>query len=88
MKYKIERSFEKDYNKLRNKDLSQSILSVIENVGSAQSIESISSLKKLVGHKAAYRIRAGNYRIGVFIEQNTVIFAAFDHRKDIYKRFP
>ena len=88
MKCKFERSFEKDFNKLRSKGLSQSILSVVENVSSANSIEGINNLKKLTGHKTAYRIRSGNYRIGVFIESDTVIFAAFDHRKDIYKRFP
>ncbi len=88
MKFKIERSFERDYKKVRNKDLAQSILDVIENVDSARNIEEICNLKKLSGHKSAFRIRSGDYRIGVFIESNMVIFAAFDHRKDIYKRFP
>jgi mRNA interferase RelE/StbE len=67
MKYKIERSFEKDFYKLRNKDLSRSILTAIENVAIAKSIEDISNLKKLMGHKTAYRIRSGNYRIGVLL---------------------
>jgi len=88
MKFKIERSFEKDFNKLLDKALSKSILSAIENVSSAENVESILNLKKLSGHKTAYRIRSGNYRIGVFIEDDTVVFAAFDHRKDIYKHFP
>jgi len=88
MKFKIERSFEKDFNKLLDKALSKSILSAIENVSSAENVESILNLKKLSVHKTAYRIRSGNYRIGVFIEDDTVVFAAFDHRKDIYKHFP
>jgi mRNA interferase RelE/StbE len=88
MKFKIERSFERDFKKLRNKNLAQSILDAINNVDSAKSIEGICNLKKLTGHKTAFRIRSGDYRIGVFIEANVVIFAAFDHRKDIYKRFP
>lgn len=88
MKFRLERSFERDFKKNRNKDLAQSILDVIDNVDSARNIEGISNLKKLSGHKTAFRIRSGNYRIGVFIENNIVVFAAFDHRKDIYKRFP
>jgi len=88
MKYKIERSFERDFKKLRNKDLAQSILDAINNVHSANGTDEIYNLKKLSGHKTAFRIRSGNYRIGVFIENNTVFFTAFDHRKDIYKRFP
>ena len=88
MKFKIERSFEKEFIKLQDKFLSESILSAIENVSSAKNINEIKNLKKLAGHKSAYRIRSGNYRIGIFIENNIVIFAAFDHRRDIYKRFP
>lgn len=88
MKFKIERSFQRDFKKMRDKDLAQSILDAIDNVDSAKTIEDICNLKKLSGHKTAFRIRSGNYRIGVFIENDIVIFAAFDHRKDIYKRFP
>jgi len=88
VKFKIERSFEKEFIKLQDKFLSESILSAIENVSSAKNINEIKNLKKLAGHKSAYRIRSGNYRIGIFIENNIVIFAAFDHRRDIYKRFP
>ncbi len=88
MKLKIERSFERDFKKVRNKDLAQSILDAINNVDSAKSIEDICNLKKLSGHRTAFRIRSGDYRIGIFIESNVVIFSAFDNRKDIYKRFP
>jgi mRNA interferase RelE/StbE len=48
----------------------------------------IPNIKKLRGHSSAYRIKLGDYRIGLFIEENTVIFAAFEHRKDIYNKFP
>jgi len=46
MKFKIERSFEKDFNKLLDKALSKSILLAIENVSSAENVESILNLKK------------------------------------------
>ena len=42
----------------------------------------------LTGFKNCYRIRLGNYRIGLLVEDKTVIFAAFDHRSGIYKYFP
>lgn len=48
----------------------------------------ISQIKKLTGFKTFYRIKTGSYRIGVEIANNSVIFITFDHRKDIYKRFP
>ena len=40
------------------------------------------------GYSIYYRIRIGNYRIGLQIENELVYFVAFDHRKDIYRNFP
>lgn len=41
------------------------------------------------GYSAFYRIRIGDYRIGLQIESdNLVYFVAFDHRRDIYRHFP
>lgn len=88
MKYQIERSFQKDFNKLKNKELAKDILSAINNVKIAPNKTSIKNLKKLTGYKNAYRIRVGNHRIGVTIENNIVTFVAFDHRKEIYRSFP
>ena len=48
----------------------------------------IPNLKKLKGFEDAYRIRISDYRIGLFIIDNTTVFARFLHRKDIYKFFP
>ena len=40
------------------------------------------------GFKNFYRIRVGDYRIGISLERGVVTFLAFAHRKDIYKKFP
>ena len=48
----------------------------------------IKNFKKLKGYKNAYRIKIGDYRIGVFIENKIVEFARVVHRKDIYRVFP
>jgi mRNA interferase RelE/StbE len=88
MKYEIERMFEKDFNKLKDKKLAENILMVIDDVSASESISDIKNMIKMKGHSNAYRIRSGDYRIGVIIEDNLVTFTAFDHRRDIYKRFP
>ncbi|WP_374754821.1 type II toxin-antitoxin system RelE family toxin [Dyadobacter psychrophilus] len=44
--------------------------------------------KKLKGFSNAYRIRIGDYRVGIFVENNIVELARIAHRKDIYKVFP
>ena len=88
MRYEFEKAFVKDFRRLKNKELANAILESVKQVKEATTIEEIINLKKLTGYKSAYRIRTGDYRIGVIIENNNVVFVAFAHRKDIYKRFP
>ena len=61
---------------------------LIEKIESVQNLSQIPNTKKLKGHKSAYRIRLGDYRVGLFLEGSKVIFARILHRKDIYKLFP
>ena len=88
MNFEFEKAFVRDFRKIKNKELAASILEVVEQVWEATSQNEIINLKKLSGYKSAFRIRIGDYRIGVIIEKNTVTFVAFAHRKEIYKRFP
>ena len=80
--------FNRDIEKIRPGHIKQAIQRVILRTESAQRISDISNLKKLAGHKSAYRIRIGDYRIGIFVEGRTVEFARVVHRKEIYKLFP
>lgn len=88
MNYCFEASFERDFKKNRNKKLAAQIIEAVTNVGNAKKWQDIPNIKKLTGYKTAYRIRCNDYRIGIFIENGTATFAAFDHRSKIYKHFP
>jgi mRNA interferase RelE/StbE len=88
MQFEFEKAFVRDFRKIRKKDLAQSINQAILQVSLATLIHEIPNLKKLSGYKSAYRIRIGDYRIGVVIEKDIVTFVAFAHRKEIYKKFP
>jgi mRNA interferase RelE/StbE len=88
MNFNFEKSFVRDFKKLKSKELANAISESIKQVSEASSAKDIINLKKLSGYKSAFRIRIGDYRIGVIIENDTVIFVAFAHRKDIYHRFP
>lgn len=88
MQVKFTVLFNKDLQSIRSAKLSQEVENAIENVKKVASIMEIINLKKLKGYKNNYRIRIGDYRIGLFIEKNTVVFSRFLHRKDIYKYFP
>lgn len=88
MNFEFEKAFDRDFRKLNSKALASSVSEVIKQVSKATIPEEIPNLKKLKGYKSAFRIRIGDYRIGVVIEKDTIIFVAFAHRKEIYKRFP
>ena len=88
MKVEFLRKFYKDLDKIKKIKDKDSILSVINLVKSVASIDQIPSISKLSGHHDAFRIRCGNYRIGVFVNSETITFARVAHRKEIYKIFP
>jgi mRNA-degrading endonuclease RelE of RelBE toxin-antitoxin system len=46
------------------------------------------NIKKLKGEINAYRWRIGDYRVGFFIENDTIIFARVLHRREFYRYFP
>lgn len=82
------KSFYKDIDKLHAQAIKEEVAEVIVKVKSASKLSDIKGLKKLKGYKIAYRIKIGDYRIGLLIEKNEIEFARILHRKDIYKVFP
>lgn len=78
----------KDVRKIKDKKLTDKLTAIIQQLKTASSLEEIQQLKKLKGHPAAYRIRVGDYRLGFYYEENTVILARMVKRSVIYKLFP
>lgn len=81
-------SFKKDVLKITNVKLKEQVKSVILAVEVAKSIKDLTNLKKLKGFQTAYRIRIGDYRLGLYIENENVKMARLVKRNDIYKVFP
>jgi mRNA interferase RelE/StbE len=88
VKVEFLKKFSKDIDKIKKPKEKNSILEVIELIKSATVIEEVSGVKKLTGFDDAFRIRSGDYRIGIFIESDTIAFARVAHRKEIYRIFP
>jgi mRNA interferase RelE/StbE len=88
MKVVIDKSFEKDTDIIDDKSIKINISKCINNVQKTESIIQIKNLKKLKGFRNEYRIKIGNFRLGIKIEKETVKFIRCLHRKDIYKYFP
>jgi mRNA interferase RelE/StbE len=81
-------AFKKSIEKIRDKKLAEKVEAVILKVKQAGQLDEIENLKKLSGFKKYYRIRIGDFRIGIIYENNSITFAVFANRKDIYKYFP
>ena len=88
MKVEFLKRFSKDIDELAVKSIRTALRRVIESIENANTLSEIPNTKKLQGHKSAYRIRVGNYRLGFFYENETLTLARFVDRKDIYKLFP
>ena len=88
MKVEFLKRFSKDLDHIKSKSVKQSLIRLIELMESVDALEKIPNTKKLKGHKSAYRTRVGDYRVGFFFENSTILLARFLHRKDIYKIFP
>jgi mRNA interferase RelE/StbE len=81
-------SFAKDLKGVKEKGLLGRVREIIEAVEKADSLTELPNLKKLKGGGNYFRVRVGDYRVGIALENDTVVFVRFLNRKDIYKHFP
>jgi mRNA interferase RelE/StbE len=88
MNVKFESRFEKDLKLIKDRSLLEKLKQVILTCKQAEALGEITNLKKMQGYDGFYRIRLGDYRVGVEVLGNEIIFVRFLHRKDIYKFFP
>jgi mRNA interferase RelE/StbE len=87
MKVVAKPSFERDLKKLP-KSVQLQALEVYLEITVVENLTEIPKIKKMVGYKDTFRIKMGDYRIGLFLEEDEVILARILHRKEIYKFFP
>jgi mRNA interferase RelE/StbE len=88
VKVEFRNSFAKDLKGVKEKGLLVRVREVIEAVEKADSLAEMPNLKKLKGSGNYFRVRVGDYRVGIALENDRVVFVCFLNRKDIYKHFP
>lgn len=88
MKTEFRASFVKDLKAIKNQEVLKRVKEAIETIENANSLAELTSLKKLRGSKNYFRQRVGDYRLGLALEEDTVVLVRFLNRKDIYKYFP
>ena len=89
MKVAFTNKYEKQFDRLSDAKLGKQVIAAVKSIIDAERIEDIPSIKKLKGFTNAYRVRSGQYRIGLIRETDgTILIAAIDTRKDFYRAFP
>jgi mRNA interferase RelE/StbE len=88
VKVEFRKTFEKDLRKLRDRALLSKIKTVIELIEAAEALEAAANLKKLKGEDGYFRVRIGDYRVGLYLEGDTVLFVRILHRREFYRYFP
>ena len=90
MKTKFKDSFLKDIRSIKDRKILSRLEKFILTVENIDDLSQIPNLKKLKGQesKIYYRSRVGNYRVGLIIRQDTIVFVRFLNRKEIYRYFP
>ncbi|RKX61790.1 MAG: type II toxin-antitoxin system RelE/ParE family toxin [Thermodesulfobacteriota bacterium] len=89
MDLKFENSFKRDLKKIKDKNVLEELKKVIKGLEELNELRNFKgNLKKLRSGKNFWRIRIGDYRIGLETEGNTLIFVRILPRKEIYKYFP
>jgi mRNA interferase RelE/StbE len=80
--------FSKDLDALHNKSLKEKLLKLINTIKEIDSLKQLAGVKKMEGYSDYFRIKLGDYRLGLKAHKNKVALIRFLHRKEIYRRFP
>lgn len=88
MNTRFESKFAKDLKEIRDRNLLVRLKQIILNCQQAESLTQISNLKKLQGYDNFYRIRLGDYRVGLEFVENEMILRDFCIEKIFINSFP
>ncbi len=88
MEINYNKIFLKDLQHQHDKALAKKLERVFQQIKDADNISQIAGLKKLKGIENYYRLRTGDYRIGLYIKEDYIELQRFLHRKKIYNYYP
>lgn len=88
MKTLFRDSFDKDLSAISDIGVLRRVQRVIHQVEAARSFQDVPNLKRLEAKGKYFRIRVGDYRIGIVFDQGAVSFVRCLHRREIYRFFP
>jgi mRNA interferase RelE/StbE len=89
MKIEYRQLFLKDLKKLKKQPIYKQIYTLTFDIlPTVKSLQDVPNVKALVGTQNRYRIRIGDYRIGIEINNNNLEVLRVLHRREFYRYFP
>ncbi len=82
------KAFLKDAKRL-SPEAYKRVAQALKTIANAENLQELSNCNKLQGSSDCYRLRVGDYRIGLILrDPNTVIAERVGHRREFYRTFP
>ena len=89
MKILYTKKFSKDLDVIQHDPkLKNRVLDFISQVKQADNFSEIAGVKRIEGYPGYFRLRIGEYRLGLKLTEDGLEMIRFLHRKEIYRRFP
>jgi mRNA interferase RelE/StbE len=89
LKVQYRQTFLKDLKQLKSSESYQRIyelaFTTLENINS---LDGILDIKAMKGYPNRYRIRIGNYRLGIEVNGDLIEVMRVLHRREFYRYFP
>ena len=89
MEVQYRQLFLKDLKNLKNQPIYTQIFDLaFSNLPKIETLREINNVKAMKGHANRYRIRIGDYRIGIEVKGDMIEMIRVLHRREFYRYFP
>ncbi len=89
MRYLTSPGCRRDLRRVNDAALNRRVERKIAELASASAIGEVSEVRRLSTRRGRhYRIRIGDYRLGVTVVNDVAFLVRFRHRSDFYRGFP
>lgn len=89
MEVQYRQAFLKDLKQMKSSTSYQRIYDLVfTTLEAINTLEEISDIKAMRGYAGRYRIRIGDYRMGIEVNEDVIEVMRVLHRREFYRYFP
>ena len=78
--------FNRDLGRIRDRRIAQSVEQAIDTLKAANRLTEVPGITRLVNRGLRYRMRIGDYRLVMLMDDEGLILERILHRRDVYGR--